>query len=198
MADAPQCIPGNAPKDGKNQRKPIKSVKSPTNPTVNNPGVCEILLHDDDHRVVGLDKAPNKLPPSKHKKELSVSTKDVPKQGGGLEQLTSFIKKLDPNNTSGAVKPALDILDKFLKQGINSPLSSIPNIMGSLQGLLQQSMSQAAKENQQQQSPPQCPIGQVFDTVKQICVPICPAGQIFDANNQVCIIDTSNPANLTS
>lgn len=153
------------------RRAVVEKTEAPKNVSIKNPTPIKIKMREKDGRQHALDEANNLM--SKFKQQLSVSTKEVPSLGGGLKQITKFIKELDPKNTSGAVKPALDILDKLLKQGNSDPLKSIPGILGQLQQLLQQALNQIAKDNKKQNQPqedPQCPAGQKWDKVHRTCV----------------------------
>jgi len=100
-------------------------------------------------------------------------------------KITDYIKKHDKDNSSGAIKNHLDILDKLLKKGEN-PMSSLSGMLGAS---LMNSVNQSV--NQQE---PQCPNGQRWDDIKKKCVIDCPQGQIWDETLNKCIIDDSaNP-----
>lgn len=174
MADNDQVMPDNAgTKENSQRRNVVKSTKAQQNVSIKNPKPPQIEMRDKDGRQFSLDEANGLV--SKFKKQLSISTLEIPGLGGGMQQLTKYIKKQDPDNTSGAVKPALDILDKLLKQGNQSPMASIPGVLGGLMGQLQSvlnAINQANKKHNQPQ--PQ---------------PVCPKGQKWDANTATCVLD---------
>lgn len=180
-----QVIPDNTGKSGKGTRNVIESVKVPDNPSIKNPDPPKVKLRDKDSRQYGLTDANGLV--SKFKDQLSVSTTEVPALGGGIQQLISFIKKLDGQNTSGATKPALDILDQILKSGMNNPLSSVPGALGGgLMGQLQSFITQLLQQNKNQNnSPPPPP-------------PTCPNNMIWSANLQMCVFKSNTAAFVVS
>lgn len=159
------------------RRRVVKSTKAPENVSIKNPMPIKVEMRDKDGRQFGLDEA-NGLK-AKFKEALSISPEEVPSMGGGMQKLTDYIRKMDPQNSSGAVKPALDILDKLLKQGTNNPLGSIPGILGGLQGQLQQVLNQINKQNKPHNQPPQ--------------PQLCPKGQKWDPTTKACVLDPDQP-----
>ncbi len=105
-------------------------------------------------------------------------------------KITDYIKKHDGDNSSGAIKKHLDILDKLLKKGGN-PMSSLKDMLGS-SGM--NSANEAANSQQQNQ----CPPGQRWDQTQQKCVIDCPQGQIWDPTSNTCIIDDSSSPDMAT
>lgn len=159
-----QMIPGAHP-----ERKVVDKTVMPDQVSVKNPQPVKVTLKDNDSRAYGHDKAGTGTA-SKFLKQLSIATQEIPSGAGAVGQLTDYIKKMDPQNSSGAVKPALDIMDKLLKQGSNDLTSSVPGVLGSLQGILQQFLQQQTQQQQQQ-------------------VVVCPKGYKWQANTRSCVLD---------
>src|ERR1700693_2487167 len=167
-----QIIPDNASsQDNPNRRNVVDQTIAPTNLSIKNPIPIQVKMRSMDGRQFGLNLA-NQLV-AKFKQQLSIAPQDLPTTGGGIQQLTQYIKKLDPNNTSGAVQPALNIMDKLLKDGTSNMTGSIPGVLGNLMQQLQQALNTInqnnAKQNQQQ-PPPQCPNGQIWCANAGTCV----------------------------
>lgn len=178
MAD--QVPPGTR---GKHLKR-LKSFTPPSQPNVQFPASNQFQFEfGDNFRKDDMMMPKNsKQKPRKLDANVVMNTIDqVYQPPSGT--VTDYIKKHDPQNTSGAVKPHLDVLDKLLKTG-EQALASISGMLGA--GLMQQVQQSI---NQQR---PKCPQGYRFDNIQQKCVLECPKGTIWDENQQKCIIDTGN------
>lgn len=152
-----------------NPRDMIKSVTAPTKTSIKNPIAIKIEMRGKDPREFALKEANALI--AKFAENLSIAPVEVPTSG--MQKVLDYIKKHDPSASSAAVKPAIDILKKLMTTGNQDQLSSIPSIFGSLQGLLQQVMTQMKKDNakhNEEEQKPICPIGTKWDEIKKLCV----------------------------
>jgi hypothetical protein len=165
-----QIQPDNtAPDTNNNPRAIVKKVTAPKKTSINNPQPVKIEMREEDARAFVLKKANGLI--AKFHDKLSIAPVEVPQQG--MQKVLDYIKKHDPQASSAAVKPALDILKKLMTKGNSDQLSSIPSIMGDLMGQLQSVLSKMKKDNaphNEQDQKPVCPVGTKWDEVKKLCV----------------------------
>jgi hypothetical protein len=167
---SPQIQPDNtAPDTNNNPRAIVKKVTAPKKTSINNPQPVKIEMREDDARAFVLKKANGLI--AKFHDKMSIAPVEVP--AGGMQKVLDYIKKHDPEASSAAVKPALDILKKLMTKGNQDQLSSIPSVMGDLMGQLQKVLTQMKKDNaphNQEEQPPVCPVGTKWDPVQKLCV----------------------------
>ena len=175
-------VPGQAGMKGK--LKNAKQVQPPQNPSIKSGGQWNVQWSDDDHRKNDVEKLPKdaQKPRKLDANTIMQKTSQVFQQPNG--KVTDYIKKFDGQNSSGAIKNHLDILDKLLKKG-DSKTASLTGMLGS--GMMSSIQSSV---NQQKQM--QCPPGQRLDINTNKCVLDCPQGQVWDEGQQKCVPNDSN------
>jgi len=137
--------------------------------------------HGDDFRVQDVKSSGQQIPKG-DAKNISGDHPEISQPVSG--KVTDYIKKYDPQNSSGADPKQLDILDKLLKKG-NQSLASLKGMIGA--GNMS---SEAAQNNSNpQQSQSLCPPGFRFDVRQQKCVLDCPQGQVWDDTLHNCRLD---------
>jgi hypothetical protein len=171
-------LPGQGGQQG--IRKNLRNLKVPQNPSIKNPGQFDMEFSSQSFRENDM-KLPLKSGQMPRKMDAKVIMNTIdqvyqPPQG----KITDYIKKFDSENTSGAIKPHLDVLDKLLKKGSQS-LASMSGMLGG--GLMQQ----VQKSVDEQDPGRKCPVGQRWDEDKKRCVPDCPRGQKWDVNLKRCV-----------
>src|SRR6478752_5298963 len=112
--------------------KYVKKVTAATNGNINPESFIKSTLselsHNDEARNIF-----NKM--AEHADKLPIGQEMFDKGNEAIE----FIKKIDPSNSSGAVQPALDIMQKLLKN--TDPMSAVKGMMGGqLYGIMNQVM----------------------------------------------------------
>ena len=161
--------------------KRLKKLIPPQNPNIKGRNEWQIEF-GDNFRVDDLlmPKNSKEKPRKLDANNIMNSIKDVFKPPEG--KVTDYIKKHDPQNTSGAIKPHLDVLDKLLKSG-SSQLASITDMIGA--GLV----SQVQQSINQQNNVNKCPPGYRWDVKLEKCVLDCPKGQHWDYALEKCVLD---------
>jgi hypothetical protein len=122
-------IPIEATKDF---NKYVKKVTAATNGNINPESFVKSTLSELSHN----DEARNMFNKmAEHADKLPIGQEIFDKGNQAIE----FIKKIDPSNSSGAVQPALDMMQKLVKN--TDPMQALKGMMGGeLYGVLNQVM----------------------------------------------------------